>query len=94
MLFWIVLLGVYMGWVEAVYGKSAKGLSDGAEAEGGSRIGERPPLPEARIGHDSSASSLSPLPDIPEFYLRPELIPIKEPDDTPKIADRYVRSRH
>ena len=28
---------------------------------------------------------------IPEMYLRPELIPVKEPDDTPKTADKYVR---
>ena len=29
-------------------------------------------------------------PEIPEFYLRPELIPIKEPDDTPLLADAYL----
>ena len=69
-----------------------RGLSDGAEDDGGSRIGERPPLPEARIRHDSSASSLSPLPDIPEFLLRPELIPIKEPDGAAvEEAERALR---
>jgi hypothetical protein len=98
MLFALVILGIYMGWVEAVYGKRpeprGRGLSDGAEDDGGSRIGERPPLPEARIGHDSSASSLSSLPPIPEFYLRPELIPVKG-DGLPAVAEaeRVVRSR-
>lgn len=37
---------------------------------------------------------LQQFPKPPEMYLRPELIPIEERDDTPKIADRYVRSRH
>lgn len=32
------------------------------------------------------------LPEIPDFYLRPELIPVKESDDTPLIADAYVRA--
>ena len=30
--------------------------------------------------------------DIPEFLLRPDLIPIKEPDDTPLLADAYLRA--
>ena len=63
MLFALVILGIYMGWVEAVIAKPAE-------------------------------SDEAPFPKPPEFYLRPELIPIKERDDTPKIADRYVRSRH
>ena len=34
-----------------------------------------------------------PLPKPPEFYQKnPPLI--EPPDDTPKIADRFVRSRH
>ena len=33
-----------------------------------------------------------PLPKPPEFYLRPELIPVKELDtETPATADKYVR---
>lgn len=66
MLFWLVILGVYMGWVESVYGK---------------KHSDNPPddPPDAP-------------PEIPEFLLRPELIPIKEPDDTPLLADAYLRA--
>ena len=73
MLFALVILGVYMGWLEAVYGKRPTTHPDSG----------------AQASRDEDAS-----PPIPEFYLRPELIPIKERDDTPKIADRFVRSRH
>jgi hypothetical protein len=34
-----------------------------------------------------------PLPEPPEMYLRPELIPVLEPDDTPREADRFIRIR-
>ena len=34
----------------------------------------------------------APLPGIPEFYLLPQRIPVKEPDDTPEQADAFVRS--
>jgi hypothetical protein len=91
MLFALVILSIYIGCVEAVYGKRPqdRGLSDGAEAVLAVR-----PMPNTVARRGSLAPSLSPLPDIPEFYLRPELIPIKERDDTLKIADRFVRSRH
>lgn len=61
MLFWLVVLGVYMGWVESVYPKKPPDDDD--------------------------------TPKILEFLLRPELIPVKEPDDTPLQADRYIRIR-
>ncbi len=60
MLFALVILGIYMGWVEAAISKPVE-------------------------------SDEAPFP-IPEFYLRPELIPIKERDDTPLLADAYVRA--
>lgn len=69
-----------------------RGLSDGAE---GSAVNDSPKGTALHLGGISaspSAPSLSPLPDPPEMYLRPELIPIKEPDgDTPATADKYVR---
>ena len=37
---------------------------------------------------------IAPFPKPPEFYLRPELIPIKEPDkDAVREAERVVRSK-
>lgn len=61
MLFWLVILGVYMGWVEQVYAK-----------------------PERESPDES-------LPEIPEFYRR-RPIPVLEPDDTPLLADAYLRA--
>ncbi len=61
MFFYLVMLGVIMGWVEQVYAKP-----------------EREP--------DDS------LPEIPPFYRRPSTIPVLEADDTPLLADAYLRA--
>ena len=48
--------------------------------------------PDAGEGQASNVLRQEPVPlPIPEFLLRPELIPVKEPDDTPVTADKYVR---
>ena len=60
MLFALVILGIYMGWVEAVYGKRPKPVERDA-------------------------------PPIPEFYLRPELIPIKEPGKAAPVVQEAER---
>ena len=67
MLFWMVILGVYMGWVEQVYAK--------------------------REGPDDPPDdSPNPLPEIPSFLRRPSTIPVLEADDTPLLADAYLRA--
>ena len=72
-----------------------RGLSDAAEDDEGSGLlrVNNSPSPEDRIRHDSSASSLSPLPDPPEMFLRPELITtIRESDGAAvEEAERVLR---
>ena len=54
------------------------------------------PLPQEKVADipDNDCFGVVDIPlDIPEFYLRPELIPVEEPDDTPIEADRYIRIR-
>ena len=63
MLFALVILGIYMGWLEAAYGERPKPVERDA-------------------------------PPIPEFYLRPELIPLLEPGKAEPVvreAERVVR---
>jgi len=68
-----------------------RGLSDAAEDDEGSGLlrVNNSPSPEDRIRHDSSASSLSPLPNIPEFYLRH--IPCEPCPSAIEEAERVVR---
>ncbi len=62
MLFWVLILGVYMGWVNAVTSPS--------------KTATAPPQ-----------DWYAPLPNPPEYLSNKVL----EPDDTPKVADHYVR---
>ena len=80
----LVILGLLMGWLS----ERDRELSDGAEAVLAVR-----PMPNTVAHRGSSAPSLSPLPGISEFYLRPELIPVKG-DGLPAVAEaeRVVRS--
>ena len=72
-----------------------RGLSDGAEGESGRQeplgSAEVPEPLEARSG--PSASSLSPLLVIPEFYLRPELIPCEPCPSAIEEAERVVSNK-
>jgi len=80
-----------MCWIDALldFWFGDRGLSDGAE--GPEKVTPTKGLPR-RQGPDTSASSLSPLPDPPEMYLRPELIPIKELDGAAvEEAERVLR---
>jgi len=66
MFFYLVMLGVIMGWVESVYPK------------------REPPDDDD-------------TPEIPLFLRRfpdrrPSSIPVLEPDDTPLLADAYLRA--
>lgn len=74
-------------WIDAVYEKPAK-------VGEGSSTAERQTGPLAPPGDAGSNPVLVP---IPEFYLRPELIPIKEPNKAEPVvreAERVVRSGH
>ena len=89
----LVILGLLMRWLS----ERDRGLSDGAEAGRAGTKEAVPPKAEASgypSQRSSSASSLSPLPDIPEIYLLPQLIPVKG-DGLPAVAEaeRVVRSR-
>ena len=73
-----------------------RGLSDGAEAGRAGTKGAVPPKAEAPgypSQQSSSASSLNPLSDIPEMFLRPELITtVREPDGAAvEEAERVLR---
>ncbi|MEE9149953.1 MAG: hypothetical protein V3U27_21455 [Candidatus Tectomicrobia bacterium] len=77
MFFYLVMLGVIMGWVEQVYGAERDKPRD---------------IPATHLDRESYLSVHDISGDIPEFLLRPELIPTKEPDDTPLLADAWVRA--
>ncbi len=67
-----------MSWVNAVYGKHP---DSGAH-----------PAPESVSGKQPPCATDWQYPEIPECYLRPELIPVEMPDkDTPEKADLFVR---
>ncbi len=73
-----------------------RGLSDAAEERLAGEALRAPGSKESAGGEPGRcvplASSLSPLPDIPEMFLRPELIPIKEPDGAAVLeAERVLR---
>ena len=55
--------------------------------------GDKPrDIPETVSGSDAYMETLDKVPDIPEYLLRPELIPVEMPDkDTPDKADEFVR---
>ncbi len=77
MFFYLVMLGVYMGWVESVHSDKGASIPDSGGAD----------PPKSVSGKQTSAP-----PDIPELYLRPELIPIEEPDGAAvEEAERVLR---
>ena len=98
----LVILGLLMGWVESAAHPSVRDIPEPVEQD---MDGE----PCASIPDSGGADPLksvsekqasapphahhAPLPGIPEFYLLPQRIPVKEPDDTPQLADKYVRSK-
>lgn len=79
-----------MCWIDALldFWFGDRGLSAAAEERGRGSDSAELSIPKT----ESSAAALSPLPDPPEMYLRPELIPIQEPDGAAvEEAERVLR---